>query len=426
LTSSLGVIADDFTGACDVGVQFRKCGLETAVLTCIERLDAFKGNFDLIVIDTESRNLAPEIAYDKVREAVKALKAIDARLVYKKIDSTLRGNLGAELDAIIDELKVKAIIVAPAFPAQNRTTINGHLLIKNVPLERTEFARDPLNPVKTSHIATLIGHQTQRRIGHIDLSKVRSTVESLKEEIQRLTGEGNEIIVADAETPDDLAKVVKASVDPNLLPCGSAGLAEEVSRLLTSRLQESKLLVISGSVNNVTLNQIATVEKGLDVKVLEPDLSGVLISEQKWDAEVKNLVGKVEEAVVDGRDVIIRLAKSKSSVLEVQRLGKELGMDNLQVAERLLSILSEAFKRIIQNYNFSGLIIIGGDTSIKIMKAMNVDGIRIEKEVLPGIPMSRILGGKFEGLRVVTKAGGFGDDYTLAKIMKHLKGEQIQ
>ncbi|MFB0550944.1 MAG: four-carbon acid sugar kinase family protein, partial [Nitrososphaeria archaeon] len=152
MTPLFGVIADDFTGACDVGVQFRKRGLETVVLAGAQSLTGFEGELDVAVLNTESRNAGPEDAYGKVRDSLGALRKIGARLVYKKIDSTLRGNLGAELDAIMDEAEVKAVIVAPSFPAQKRTTVDGHLLVNNTPLGRTEFALEPSNRLEASHI----------------------------------------------------------------------------------------------------------------------------------------------------------------------------------------------------------------------------------------------------------------------------------
>jgi len=423
MTFSFSVIADDFTGACDVGVQFEKYGMETAVLTDTGKLEDLEGKFDILVIDTESRNVSPEIAYRKVRDTLKTLEKIGVELLYKKIDSTLRGNIGAELNAVIDELNLKAVIVTPAFPAHNRTTINGCLFVNNILLERTDFARDPLNPLNESHIPTLIKHQTKRRIGHINLSKIRSGVNHLKDEIQRLIEDGTQIIVADAETPNDLAKIAKASMDLDILPCGSAGLAEHISRLLVSR---SRLLVVSGSVNSATLNQIATAEEKLDVKVLEPDLSEVLTSQEKLETAIKNLVHEAEGAVAEGKNVVIRLAKSKDLILKFQKLGKELGMSKLQVAEKLLLVLSEASKRIIENHKFTGLILIGGDTSIKVMNVIGAEGIKLENEVLPGVPIGRILGGKHEGMQVITKAGGFGDKHALVKIMKSMSGRRIE
>jgi len=417
------VIADDFTGACDAGVQFRKYGLKTAVLTHRERLDDLKGNFDVLVINTESRNVTPEVAYNRVRETVKSLREVGAWILFKKIDSTLRGNLGAELNAVVDELDLKAAIVAPALPAHNRTITDGYLYVRGIRLESTEFAQDPLHPVKESNIAVVIGRQTRRRIGNINLSKVRSKVESLKREFQRMIEDGNQIIVVDAEDQEDLARIARASADSDLLLCGSAGLAAEVSHLLTMRFLGSTLLVVSGSVNSVTLNQIMTAEKELNVRVLQPRLPEGLTSEQGWKTEVRDLVIEAEKAASEGRDIIIRLADSKSLISKAQKLDKELGMIELQVAEKLLSILGEASKKFIENYKIRGLILVGGDTSTGVINAINADGIEVEEEILPGIPMGRIIGGKFDGLRVVTKAGGFGDDYALVNIMRSLKGK---
>jgi len=418
MASLLGVVADDFTGACDVAVQFRKRGLECVVLTAAESLADLTGKFDVAAIDTESRNLPPETAYSKVRATVKTLKKMGVRLVYKKIDSTLRGNIGAELDAVIDELGLKAVMVAPSFPAHGRTTLDGHLLVNSEPLERTEFAQDPVTPVSESHIPTLMKRQTKRRVAHIDLAEVRAGVDLLKKEIQGLIEKGTQIVVADAETQEDLARIAEASMDSKALLCGSAGLAEEYARLLSPRLG---LLVVSGTVNAVTLDQTAAAAEELDIKILEPDLADIMTSEEKLRAEIERLKDEAEEATADGRDVVIRLARSKDLLSKVQVLGKELGMSRLEIAEKLLFVLSESFKRIAANRRFAGVILIGGDTSIRVMNSVAAKGVRIEEEILPGVPMGRILGGDHEGMLVVTKAGGFGDRHALVQIMKLLK-----
>jgi uncharacterized protein YgbK (DUF1537 family) len=420
------VIADDFTGACDVGAQFRKLGLETLILSFKVRLNRLKSDFDVIVLDTESRNVAAEIAYEKTRKSIRALNKTGARLIYKKIDSTLRGNIGAEIDAILDELGLKAIVVAPSFPALGRTVINGRVLVNNIPLEKTDFAQDPLSPVKESHVAALIKYQTQREIGELSLSTVRSGFESLAKETQKLIEAGKEIIVSDAETQEDLAKIAGVSAACGILPCGSAGLAAEVSRLLISRLRRSSMLVISGSVNNVTLNQIKIAEKELSVNVVEPKISDIFLSKEKWDVALENLRCEAEKDIAEGRDVIIRLAGSKSLISKIQKAGEKHGMTNLEVRNRLLSVLSECFKKIIEKYRIAGLLLIGGDTAAQIMKAMGAKGFRIEKEILPGVPLGRILKGKHKGLWVATKAGGFGDEYALVKIMKYFKYGEIE
>lgn len=415
----LGVIADDFTGACDVAVQFKKQGLETVVLTDIEFLGSFKGVFDVVVVDTETRNLTSEDAYRKVRRAVRLLRQNNVKLVYKKIDSTLRGNIGAEINAVIDELDVKAIIVAPAFPDQKRTVINGHLLVNGEPLEKTEYAYDPLSPVSGSRVSMLIEKQAKKKVGEILLPQIRKDVDLIVKKIRSQIEAGKEVIVADAEIQSDLERIAEASLALNVLLCGSAGLASALSSRLAV---QSRVLVVSGSVNKVTLNQIEMAVKKLDVKLIEPVLSGILQDKERIDEVSDDLVDEAEKALAEGKDVIIRLAGSRSLISEIQGAGKRLGMNKLQVADLLLSILSRATRKILGGHCFKGLILIGGDTSIRIMDALGAKAIRSEGEFLPGIPSGRIIGGICDGMQVVTKAGGFGDRYTLVKIIRSLKG----
>jgi len=414
----LGVIADDFTGACDAGVQFKEQGLETIILADAESLADFKGTFDVVVVDTETRNLSSDDAYRKVRRAVRLLRHNNVKIIYKKIDSTLRGNVGAEINAVMDELNVKAVIVATAFPSQKRTVINGQLLVNGVPIEKTEYAYDPLSPVRVSRISVLIEQQTGKRVGEIPLSKIRRDVNSIIEEIRRHIEKGKKIIIIDAELQSDLEKTAKAAMALDVLLCGSAGLASALSSQLAVK---SKVLVVSGSVNNVTLDQIETAVKKLSLEVIQPCISETLFDEGKLEIVTDGLVKKAEKAVSEGKDVIIRLAGSKSLISMIQEAGKRYGMTKSQVADVLLSILSKAVRRILDKHSFNGLILIGGDTSIKIMNSLDAKAIRSEGEFLPGIPSGRIIGGAYDGMRVITKAGGFGDSYTLVKMIKSMK-----
>jgi len=216
------VVADDFTGACDVGVQFKKYGLKTVVLTELKNLSKFE-EYDVIVIDSESRNNPLVDAYNRMKEIAAYLKETDRRLIYKKIDSTLRGNIGVELDAIIDELDLEAAIIAPSFPAAGRTTLNGRVFVNGVPLEETGFAHDPLKPIKTSYIPDLIGEQTGKKVGLITLPIIREGMELLETSIRSLMEDGCKIIVADAENVRDLRLIAKAALSLKILPCGSAG-----------------------------------------------------------------------------------------------------------------------------------------------------------------------------------------------------------
>lgn len=211
-----GVIADDYTGANDTGVQFVKKGLKTIVLTQMEKVRDIADKAEAIVIDTESRADPKEVAYQKVFSAAKVLTEIGVNIVYKKIDSTLRGNIGPELDAAIDALNISTVIVSPAFPKNGRITVGGYHLLNQLPLELTEIASDPRSPVKESYVPALIQKQSRHHVGHISISKVMGGIQALKNEMITEQRKGSKIIVVDAVTQEDLRTIVRAIVASNL------------------------------------------------------------------------------------------------------------------------------------------------------------------------------------------------------------------
>ena len=144
----VGIIADDLTGANDTALQFHLKGANTQILLSdeIEPLN-IKGT-QTWAISTESRNVDPQTAYERVVRAANMLKEkINPDYVYKKIDSTVRGNIAVEVLGLMHVLEYDAAIVLPAFPAEIRTTVGGYHLLKGIPIERTEMARDPHSPI---------------------------------------------------------------------------------------------------------------------------------------------------------------------------------------------------------------------------------------------------------------------------------------
>ncbi len=412
-------IADDFTGACDAGVQFRKHGLRTFVSSEMDLSDSFFGKSGVSIIDTESRNVSAEEAYCKVKHSLKFLADIGSNLAYKKIDSTLRGNLGAEIDAVLDELRVKALVVAPAFPQHGRTTVNGQMLVYGIPLEKTEFALDPVNPVKKSDISSLINIQSDREIANIRLSSVRGSIEQLEERIRGLITDRFKVIVADAETQSDLSHIADASFDTGALPCGSAGLANEIARLLSLRTHRKGVLIISGSLSDVTLRQIERIKEVLGTETFEIDLSS-LNDDVKRKSKIEDLVSRIGNVLRDERDAVLRLPVRRIE-FQTTKTDSINSLSRREDTDKLLSILSDVFENIMTKYEMSGLVMVGGDTAVRMLKGAGSNGVSLEEEVLPGMPLCRIMGGKLSGMRVVTKAGGFGDEDALVDIINYMK-----
>src|SRR5688500_11961912 len=134
--TQVAIVADDLTGAADAAAPFAECGLATA----IPLIDDVRLLADVLAISTASPDLPPGDAAAAVRAAI-AGRAHGGgpapALIYKKLDSALRGQLGAELIAAMEALGERRALVAPALPSEGRTTLGGRQHVGGVPLEQS-------------------------------------------------------------------------------------------------------------------------------------------------------------------------------------------------------------------------------------------------------------------------------------------------
>ncbi|WP_455368046.1 four-carbon acid sugar kinase family protein [[Eubacterium] cellulosolvens] len=418
MRKQLAIIADDLTGANDTGVQFSKQGLKTIVLTKTDNIRQVSKKIDVVVVDTETRYEEPKIAYLKVHRFAKAIKKTGIQNVYKKIDSTLRGNIGTELDAVMDALNLATAIVVPAYPANRRITVGGYHLVDQMPLSLTEVSRDILKPVKESHIPTLLKGQTKREIFHIELSVVTDT-SKLEKEIKKISNRGG-IVVLDAVTHDNLKNIAKTlpKVGVKTLICGSAGLAEELPEVL-GIVAGRPVALISGSVSHVTIDQIKKAEEALDIKVIRIDCSQILNNKYR-DREMKKALKSIREYLDSGKDVIISSALTKDAKETTLIQGKRKGFSQHQISEEISTALGQ-LAGMVAKEKISGIILTGGAIAIKAFKTIGALGFQVKEEVMPGIPIGQIIGGRLDGLHVITKAGAFGDEDALIRCIKTLR-----
>ena len=199
--TAFAAIADDLTGACDVAAELAAAGRRVRVVVAPGGADACEGT--ITIVNTQSRSLHRDDAAARVRTALR-----DRRepVLLKKIDTALRGHLGAELDAACDALGAPAFVVA-AIPAAGRVTRNGCQWFGNRPLAETEFARDPEGPGAISSIPEVLARESRRRAAVVSRNVVRTG--RLSAEVARRRAEGIDVFVMDAETDDD----VRAAVD---------------------------------------------------------------------------------------------------------------------------------------------------------------------------------------------------------------------
>lgn len=407
MVQTLGIIADDLTGAMDSSSHFASQGLSTLVILG----PSFPSTADVTVINTDSRDDEANTARDKVKQAVRGLRG---RVVYKKIDSTLRGNIGVELEAAMEELACDKAIVAPAFPAMGRTTVAGTLLVNGVSVSQTQFAHDPISPVKESHIPSLLEQSTRRRVGYVTVDHIDAGPESLYRKISRMP---QDILVCDVTAQSHLTCIVQAITlaKGNWLLCGSGGLARELHFFLTkvpraSRTTPSNLasglpLVVVGSRNQVTANQLLKVRDELGLPILNLEVE-YLNQEDALTRGVEYIMEKANRLLDQGRG--LALSSTFSQYVPDLRYS-------------IAAVMAEVVARILASRKFAGLFLSGGDTAVEVCHRLSVSAISVRGEVEPGIPAGELIGGQGHGMRVVTKAGGFGTEAALVRSISYLE-----
>lgn len=400
----IALIADNLTGAMDSGLQFGKRGLPTLVAMSPERLP----DAEVLVVDTDTREARATEAYRRVGEVARALAG---RRLYKKVDSTMRGNVGYECRALLEALRPRAIVVAPAFPQGGRTTRDGIQRVDGKPLELTPFAHDPRWPMRQSHLPTLLLQQAGREVGHVPLQEVERGPEALA---AALEARPEPLIVADALEDAHLAAIAGAVValGEGWLPCGSAGLAEQWAAALG--LGEGRgeappaddagpVLVVAGSRNDVTVAQLqrALAERGLPCVEVDPH--------QWWEPS-----GQVRRLA---EECLAHLGRRHDVVLTASLAPLVAGRGGA-----VASLLGGVVAEVVGRAALGGLFITGGDIAVATCRALGVQALAIAHEVQAGVPGGRLVGGPADGLRVVTKAGGFGDERAILDALDYLHG----
>ncbi len=406
----VAVIADDLTGAADTGVQFVRAGYRTAV--------TFRGSpvppsdeVDVVVVDTDSRALSPEEARERVSEAGEAVR--NARIVYKKVDSTLRGPVAAELAAALGATVRHRALVAPAFPGTGRTTQNGMQLLHGVPIHETTLAKDPRTPVRKSHIPSILAEAGLEDVAILGVAEVEDT-----ERVHRVL-ENARWIVADAETDVHLQTLARTVPSPSqVLWVGSAGLAlalgsaypgphaDETSQ--SSSAPARSVAVVAGSASEVTHQQ-------LDVLLQKPWVTGVeldpVVAATKSPEEAaRGALKAARLALKEGGSIALYLKAGEEvdAALEKASVGE-------RAAERITAALAETAAGLSDEELIDALVLTGGDTAVRVARRLGSEGILLKGELEAGVPIGTLIGPR--AYRVITKAGGFGSPETLLKAL---------
>lgn len=424
------VIADDLTGGNATGVLLKKMKYEAYTVMNEERIHlSTLSDCDCVIYPTDSRGIDGELAYNRVKNVCSLLKS-DSVVVYsKRIDSTLRGNLGRETDAMLDELGEDYVaIVAPCFPSSGRIVIGGYMLVGGIPLHKTNIALDPKTPVTISEVEKLFKAQSHYSVSAIHMSDMMNGKHYLADRIKEKVKEGNRIITLDCVTQEDLDLIADAvitsklkivAVDPGVF---TATLAR---KLITpsGKKEKKRILAVVGSVNSNTREQMEELWLSQRTHNVFVHTKELLESEERRQAEVKRVIDEILEAA----DKNLISTVTGDGIYPENRIDFTPYMEKYQcsmddVTGKINSSFAEiAYGIFEKNSEFKALYTSGGDITVSVCKKFQVAGLNLMDEVLPLAAYGNFLKGEFEGTHIITKGGSQGNRDAINQCITYLK-----
>ena len=412
------ILADDLSGAADCGVACVGAGLRTVVALRHTDEDA---DADVLSLDADTRRMAPDDAAREVDRLIRIHAAKSEALLFKKIDSTLRGNVGEELASALHALRNvrsdyrnSVAIMAPAFPAIGRTTRDGTQFVHGQPLHDLDIWRVQ-SMTGHAHIPEMLrGAGLQCEV--LGLDTIRSGKSTLYEQMNSAARHAD-VLVCDAETDDDLFAIAAASTQLDCRPLwvGSAGLAYQLPRaaglakhtdtatISLAPISGSVLFVI-GSLSRNSLEQVRVLSSvsGALAICVPPEVLIAGDDHSDWAMYVREL----ESATRSNQNVVLG-PKTEPRVDLSQRplIAAALG--------RLAASISD---------NVGALVASGGETARAVLESLGVTRLRLLGELEKGIPVS-LTENWSRPLPVITKAGDFGGTDALFKCSQFLHHE---
>ena len=398
----LGIVADDLAGAADTAAQFASPARPAVILVGPQpaSVPPDTQRAAAVAIDADCRHDKPAECARRVGSAFAQVSETGARLPYLKLDSTLRGNVGASLRAAVEAVAAQAAVLAPAFPERGRTVAGGVLLVDGAPVAETEIASDGAAPVTVSEVSAIVRRQWNCRCAVLSPPQCAGAAE-LADDVAAVLDGGVELVVMDASSPDDLRTIAGAvaRIGRHVLPAGSAGLARAFAdtagvRRLTPPPPRagsdgpSSVLVLIGSRTAAAAAQIEAVR-----------LEGIVC----LTADSQEAALRASSILSTGRAVAITPgAAGHESVARV-------GAQSLAHLDRK-----------------PGLVLSGGATARCLCDQAGITAFRVGGELQPGVAAGHALLTAGEAVAAVVKGGAAGDAAAVVEAVRWIRGESIQ
>ncbi len=430
------IVADDLTGANANGSLLAAKGFSAA--TCLNRehwnTDAYR-EFDAISINTDSRLLPQAEAMERVYGALSLLLSNGMpAVVAKRIDSTLRGNVGSEIEAALkafDECphaKEQAVaVVVPAFPTSSRLAVGGYLVVNGLPLEKSPIAKDPVRPITTSQFSKIIGEQTSLVVGYVPLDTIMKGEGPTAEAIERLRQDGVRIIACDAVTNGEIATIAAAlksvsypvlAVDPGPF---TAAMADARVPVKSRHELEDNALVVVGSTTELIRRQMDELRLARKCTIIKMDCRK-LVNSAAREGEIASAVQRIMAAAGQSEVYGVCTVERPEDVYPLEKMARENDVTIQEASDRINRGLAEVADLLLQQkaLRLGGVYSSGGEVTVAVARQLEASGFSVRDEVLPLAVYGRLIGGKYPNIPMVTKGGFVGDNGSIALCINYL------
>lgn len=407
------IISDDLTGANANCALMKKIGLRAASFLGTNP-DQIPENIEVIAATTDSRAMTKFQAYREVFNKIKLFKNHDISLYSKRIDSTLRGNLGSELQAYQDSFDSKKVgICVPAYPDSGRIVVDGNLYVNGHLLLNTDAGNDSKMPVVSNLVSENFKKDYDGRIKTISVNEIEKGRENLIDLIEKYSND-YELLIFDAINNAHIKEVAEAtlSADVEFIAVDPGPFTKELTNVIykTSSIS-TKALAVIGSVTQITIDQLKKLKQNIDYYQVDVNPMS-LLSMNTIEDELNRCSEEVKNNLDDHELIIITTTPDNiKDRLDLRKISEEKKISVDDISLILSRGLANIAKNVLENNkSFSGVFSSGGDITVALAEEVLSTGIEIKDEVMPLAAYGRLIGGVYPGLKVVSKGGMVGND----------------
>jgi uncharacterized protein YgbK (DUF1537 family) len=423
MTTVMGCIADDFTGATDLAGLLARSGVRVSLRIGVpSEPPGETRQFEVIALKSRTAPVAD--AVEETQKALAWLQDAGAQRFFWKycstFDSTAQGNIGPVAEALMRSLGTDQTIYCPAFPENGRSIFMGYLFVGEQPLAESPMKNHPLTPMRDSNLMRLLEPQVTQPVGLANRLTVARGAEALRTRLEALKADGVAHVVVDAVADDDLHVIAEACRDMPLMTGGSAvamplphlykaqGLLAADAPTTPKPQTARQTIILSGSCSAMTNAQVALYkDTGAPAFQLDPLEVATRGAQPALDWLAQQDLGQAPLIYATAAPASVKAAQEK--------LGTE-------AAGKLIEDTLAACAVAARDHGARRVIVAGGETSGAVTKALGVTQLDISTEIAPGVPWT-FCTSDGHTVALTLKSGNFGAETFFTDAQSRLDAE---